>query len=394
MIVPSLDLFCRIVDNFGDIGVTWRLLRQIRADYPDIAVRLIVDDMPVFKRIETSVDPSLDIQTVNGITILRWDDAVLLQQYGQPAAAVIEAFACELPDFVVKKMQQKSVSPVWIDLEYLSAEDWVEGCHAVPSLHPSTGLMKTLFFPGFTARTGGLTREASLIEERSAFQAQETVQTQWRAARGIPAKEDGVLDISLFCYGDAPLSHLIEDLADQPVRLLVPPGVLTEQIADLKGSALLPGESWQTGSLILYGIPFLPQPDYDRLLWTCDANFVRGEDSWIRALWAAKPFIWLAYPQERGASMTKLQAFLARYTEGLAPEDAESLADLHTMWNLGGRDGTAGPRSWRELVARLPVLDHHAFAWTARQAGQTDLATSLIRFIAAQTQTQILKAAG
>ena len=382
----TLDLFCRIVDNYGDIGVCWRLARQLAAEVP-CSPRLIVDDLLVFKKIEPRLDENAARQSLAGVTILHWAEAALLQHYGEPGDAVIEAFACELPAPVVTKMTAKTTPPVWIDLEYLSAEGWVETCHAIPSLHPATGLQKTLFFPGFTAKTGGLFREETLLVERSKFAADTALQNQWRAQHGVPQKTAGTLDISLFCYKDAPLEFLLADMAlsPDPVRLLVPHGIAEDKLA---------GVPAQQGNLTILPIPFLEQWEYDRLLWTCDLNFVRGEDSWLRAIWAAKPFIWLAYPQERGASHVKLEAFLGRYMQGLEPSLAESLADFHAMWNLGVREGKSGPRSWHDLLPHLPELEAHARAWTETQARQDDCATQVIRFIRAQMVQPTLKVTG
>lgn len=208
MIKLSIDLFCRVVDNFGDIGVCWRLAQQLVRDQ-GCRVRLFVDDFQTFARIERTLDSSADLQTLNGVTILRWDDAVIAAHYAAPADAVIEAFACDLPQIVIDRMVAAPIPPVWLDLEYLSAEDWVESHHAIPSLNPSTGLQKTLFFPGFTPKTGGLSRETGLIDRRKAFQSDEKAQNDWRTQHSLPPLLPGTLDISLFCYDDAPLTTLI-----------------------------------------------------------------------------------------------------------------------------------------------------------------------------------------
>ncbi|MBY0444112.1 MAG: elongation factor P maturation arginine rhamnosyltransferase EarP, partial [Burkholderiales bacterium] len=36
------DIFCRVIDNYGDIGVCWRLARQLSFEH-GFAVRLMVD---------------------------------------------------------------------------------------------------------------------------------------------------------------------------------------------------------------------------------------------------------------------------------------------------------------------------------------------------------------
>lgn len=327
------------------------------AEHP-VKLRLIVDDFKVFKKIEPRLDENLLQQILAGVDILRWSDEALTQHYGDPSDAVIEAFACALPDVVIDKMRSKK--PVWIDFEYLSAEDWIEDCHAKPSPHPSTGLDKTLFFPGFTKATGGLIRERDLISQRNAFQSDLAAQNAWRSMHGLPVKETGKIDLSLFCYPDTPVQVL------QNVRVFVPEGLAPEL----------------TGPHI-FRFPFLTSANYDRLLWTCDLNFVRGEDSWIRAIWAGNPFIWQVYRQDEGAHLVKLNAFLSRYVKGLTSLEAEVLADFHAMWNEEGREGKTAAHKWDGLLPLLPQLKSHAKTWSDLQAAETDCATNLIRFISA-----------
>lgn len=377
---PSIDLFCRVVDNFGDIGVCWRLAQQLVRDQ-GCAVRLFVDDFTTFARIERTLDPEADLQILNGVTILRWDDAVIAEHYAAPADAVIEAFACHLPQHVIDLIVTAPVPPVWIDLEYLSAEDWVEDNHAIPSFNPATGLQKTLFFPGFTLKTGGLSRETGLVARRTAFQADPDAQNQWRAQHGVPPLEQGTIDISLFCYDDAPLTALIHDLGKtaQKIRFFAPEGVATDLISDLKKNPGSPNITLQT-------IPFLRQNDYDQLLWTCHLNFVRGEDSFVRAIWAGRPFIWQIYRQEKQAHLIKLGAFLRLFSRNLPVDCAESLAQFTVMWNVGGLEGGAVPVA-PQFFANLPQLSSHARDWADTQAQQPDLAGQLVLFI--QTMKKI-----
>lgn len=159
------DIFCSVVDNYGDIGVTWRLARQLVAEH-GLAVRLWVDDLNAFTPMCPGADGTAAQQWQHGVDVRHWPAAWLPVA---PADVVIGAFACQLPAAYVEAMRALPQPPLWLNLEYLSAEDWVEGCHGLPSPQPN-GLRKVFFFPGFTDKTGGLLREGSLLARRDAFQ--------------------------------------------------------------------------------------------------------------------------------------------------------------------------------------------------------------------------------
>ena len=161
----SWDIFCSVVDNYGDIGVTWRLARQLVAEH-QVPVRLWVDDVQAFVPLCPEADASAAQQWQQGVEVRVWPKD---WQPVEVADVVIEAFACTLPDSYRLAMKARETPVLWINLEYLSAEDWVSGCHGLPSLRPD-GLKRMFFFPGFDAGTGGLLREADLLARRRAFE--------------------------------------------------------------------------------------------------------------------------------------------------------------------------------------------------------------------------------
>ena len=123
-------------------------------------------------------------------------------------------------------------------------------------------------------------------------------------------------------------------------------------------------------------VPFLSQSNYDRLLWACDLNFVRGEDSWIRAIWASKPFIWQPYIQTEETHIKKMRAFLAAYSHN-APEEIQSLLlNTHLTWSAAKED----KGDFKELMLALPKLNSYAKQQTHLQSIQADLATNLLSF--------------
>lgn len=368
------DIFCNVIDNYGDIGVCWRLARQLAAEC-GFHVRLWVNELGSFQRICPEIDPSLVIQTLAGVEIRRWDADF---RPPPPGDVVVETFACRLPDPFVDAMAARSVPPVWINLEYLSAETWVSGCHGLPSPHPHYRLAKFFYFPGFEATTGGLIRERDLEIERDAFRASpEQQEDYWRAIQQTPPAA-GSLIVSLFSYENPNLAKLLSIWADgsSPVCCLLPATRSLPAVEAIVGCTLSPGEIVRRGNLELRILPFVPQPDYDRLLWLCDINFVRGEDSFVRAQWAAKPIVWQIYPQDEGTHLVKLNAFLDRYCAELPGTEAESIRKLFVAWN----NGSLTPAIWGDWIRQFPAHLQHAIVWEKNLGKQEDLCTSLIRF--------------
>lgn len=368
------DIFCNVVDNFGDIGVSWRLAKQLAAEY-GCRVRLWVDDLPSLSRLCNAVDVSLAEQFQSGVQIYSWrgDFPKIC-----PAELVIEAFGCALPEPYVEAMSELTAQPVWINLEYLSAEAWVQGCHGLPSPHPRLPLTKYFFFPGFTEQTGGLLQERGLLQRRDVFQREAGLQQAFWQSLGVAMPAEGTLKISLFGYENAALSGLLQAWADGacPVLCLVPEGRILPQIGQYFGDdAPCVGRTYVRGGLQVRVLPFVEQERYDELLWACDVNFVRGEDSFVRAQWAGKPFIWQIYPQHDAVHWEKLQAFLSLYNPHLSAHAAESVQALWRAWNMEHGAGQA----WPAFVGAYAELQSHAQRWS-RQLANNNLALNLLDF--------------
>ena len=347
----SCDLFCRVVDNLGDAGVCWRLARQLALEF-GWTMRLWVDD-------PSPIDALAPDHALLPVEVRGWPDDF---PNVEPAQVVIEAFACELPPRYVERMVRLS-RPVWINLEYLSAEDWVAGCHGLPSPHPTLALTKHFFFPGFAAGTGGL------IHERGADFGREP-------QHGIGS----ALSVSMFCYDNPALPALLTAWADghEPIVCRVADGLPRLQVSGWLGRSFVPGDATRRGALELTSLPFVPQPDYDRLLGACDLNFVRGEDSFVRAQWAQRPFVWQAYRQADGAHWPKIEAFLDLYGRALSGDWRTATADFHRAWNGQGDIAAA----WPAFRAALHALADHALPWAEEIASHGNLAENLVRFCA------------
>ena len=372
---PDWDIFCNVIDNYGDIGVCWRLARQLYAEHR-LHVRLWVDDLPSLQKICPEINPGLSSQSADGVQIRHWAKPFSDEQ---PAGVVIEAFGCELPESYIEAMAECEQKPVWINLEYLSAEDWVPGCHGLPSPHPRLPLVKYFFFPGFVPGAGGLLLENDLMQQSKRFrQAPHALDDFW-AEWGLPVPRPEELRVSLFGYENNAVSALFDtwSRAESPVCCLVPEGRI---LADVSGyfsqPDLAPGMLLNKGALDVRVLPFVEQARYDQLLWACDCNFVRGEDSFVRAQWAARPFVWQIYPQQEEAHFKKLTAFLDMYCAGLPQEVAHDVRLFWEAWNRGAGAGEVWGQFWRHGT----VLDAHAERWAKHLAQNGDLASNLVQF--------------
>jgi len=373
-----LALFCRVVDNYGDIGICWRLARQLQREH-GIDVTLWVDDLVSFRRICPELDVLAAQQTRAGVTVRHWDSMDGAFSAGDVADIVIEFFAVDIPPGYIAAMAQCEPRPVWFNLEGLTAEEWVEGCHCLTSPHPRLRLIKHFFFPGFTAKTGGLLVEADLAAQRLAFQSDPAARSAFLTQLGLSASEIAARTVSLFCYPHAPVAELFAawQHASEPVTCLVPEGVASDVLQSWLGGAALAGASATHGALTLRVLPFVPQDDYDRLLWSCDLNFVRGEDSFVRAQWAGRPFVWHIYPQDEQLHHKKLRAFLQRYAG-----DLPALAELSLHWNGAAAQPADWPALWAAYSAQMPAMRAHAGAWQQQMLALGDLAGNLLRFAA------------
>lgn len=376
---PTWDIFCNVIDNFGDIGVCWRLARQLSSER-GVWVRLWVNELSAFQQICREIDPQLPIQQSRGVEVRRWDADCCIGVV--PGSVVIEAFACHLPEIFVDAMAGCKPPPVWINLDYLSAEGWVVGCHALPSPHPRLPLTKYFFFPGFNEKTGGLLRERDLDERRQEFgRSPELKHRFWRQLGANPPSKESIV-FSLFAYENPAIVHLLDACSTNstPTCCLAPVTRSLRSIESFVGHGLRVGDVVQRGLLEIRIIPFVEQQEYDQLLWLCDFNLVRGEDSFVRAQWAARPMIWHIYPQDEDTHLAKLGAFLDLYCRGLPERLSTLLRQLSFNWN--GRSGAQpiDAELWALWLAALPEFRRHAEKWTEQLGRQEDLCSRLMSF--------------
>ena len=360
-------IFCTVVDNFGDIGTTWRLAQQLHSEHQR-DVTLFVDDLAALGVLVPESDIYTSQQTLHGITVIHWTDDFLEIK---PAPIVIEAFACTLPNSYRGAMVQNG--SICINLDYFSCEDWVAGCHQLPS-YQSDGLKKWFFFPGIASQTGGLLREQSLFADRDHFCKHPSLRQQWCQDWKTPLPQTNSIKLSLFGYENTVLPELLASLSQHatPVDVYLPEGKLRQSASGLFADAsLTTGNTLTLGQLRLHLIPFLPQAEFDKLLWLCDLNFVRGEESLARAIWAGKPFVWHIYPTEDGAHWHKLNAFITTYNM------PDSLAQLNRDWNQQQLD----IKNLQSCLFGLPLLSRFCHQKAKDLSQQQDLCQQLIDFV-------------
>ena len=355
------DIFCRVIDNFGDVGVCWRLAADLAGRGEQ--VRLWLDNRRALAWLAPGGAERVDVRD--------WPDGPEPTAGAEPGDVAVEAFACDPPaDFVARMRQQAPAQrPVWINLDYLSAEPWVERAHGLKSPQfsgPGQGLDKWFFHPGFSPATGGLLREPGLMARRAAFD-----RDAWLAAQGWARRPDERV-VVLFSYANPALPALLNALADAPTLLLLAQGPAQSEVAAVDP---VPGQR-------RIALPWLSQTDFDHALWSADLNLVRGEDSLVRAHWAGAPWVWQLYPQEDGAHAAKLQAYLA-FLHGAADANVDrsvpGIAALFQAWN--------GLAPWSESA----TASLHGGTWRAWKANcderrsallaQPDLSSQLLRFV-------------
>ncbi len=352
-------ILCKVIDNFGDAGVCWRLARQLITEYAWQVV-VVCDQPEVMARIggQSAV-----------MTTRAWQEAASHGPEslfdGAAPDLVIAAFACDLPERWRDAFARPG-APAWVNIEYLSAEPWIDQHHGLVSLKPD-GARELFFFPGFTTASGGLIREAGLIERLDSERAD-----GWQLERHKGYR------LSLFCYPGSALQAWsqaleLDAVADLNLTCLVAQGVPIQTaqgtLADTAGATL------QTGGTTWQRLPWLDHEAFDQMLATCDLNIVRGEDSWVRAQWAGRVFAWQPYPQSETTHQLKSAAFIERVAPHLPTESPWSSLMKH--WS-GAEPQT--PAQLAHLLPQMldPELQSGFLAWRAKLAAQEPLVTRLL----------------
>lgn len=367
---PAAWLFCRVIDNYGDIGVSLRLARRLNEagfqvalwhDHPAALAKLL-GDAPLPAAIRAH----------------HWQgdaaESIAAELAVATPALVIETFGCDLPPAALAAV--RAHRPLWLNWEYLSAEPWAEAMHGKPSLQ-ADGAEKYFWLMGFSETSGGLLREAGYLKKQQAFLANPAAQAALRRRLGLP--ETPRRAVQCFCFGyagtqwadwlaawQAAGEALDVWLADrQIVHSLRQAGAIPEH------ALREPGSMWQAGAVRLIRIGFVPQAEFDTVLWLADMAIVRGEDSFVRAQLAGKPLLWHIYPQAEQAHLPKLHAFWHK-AAAFAPLPAAHQVLSDDLNHAAALTPAARIENWRQLLQQLPQWRQAAEQWQGELLRQPD----------------------
>ena len=318
MEIKSIDIFCEVVDNYGDVGVAYRLARGFKRIYPDKKLRFIINQMEEINLIKKSDD----------IEIVSYKD---ISKIESSADLILETFGCEIPKEYMDKALENS--KLIINLEYFSAETWVDDFHLQESFLGEK-LKKYFFIPGLSEKSGGVLLDNEFLERKKKV---EENKEYYLEKFGINEKYD--LIGSVFSY-EKNFDSLIEELKklDKKILLLI----LSEKTQ--KNFIKYFDNNNNYDKIKIVKLPFFTYDKYEELLALCDFNLVRGEDSFARALLLEKPFLWHIYPQEENTHIKKLEGFLEKY----CPNNKE-LKETFINYNINKDDFSYFFKNFKEI---------------------------------------------
>lgn len=322
MELKTLDIFCEIIDNYGDIGVVYRTAKELQKIFPESKIRVFLNRLDEFKKINSQVI-DLPSQNIDGIEYITFDYLRDNANELLTAQVIIEAFGCQIPKEYMEIAYDNS--ELLINLEYLSAEDWIEDFHLQSSPLGRGKLKKVFFMPGFTEKSGGVIADSNYLERiQRVLENKEFYEKKYLS--DIEDRENKIVG-TLFSY-EKNFTPLLEDLKklDKDVVILAMGEKTQDSLRKILKNFSIEDfrNSLKYGKIEIRFLNFLNQEEYEELINIVDFNFVRGEDSFIRAVLTGKPYMWHIYCQEEYAHMDKIEGFLDKYRrviENFSDED-------------------------------------------------------------------------
>ena len=358
----QITILCKVVDNFGDIGVVYRLAKQLKKINPENQINLIVDNLDSFNKICSGVQCGLPFQQVEDLNVYDWNasdfcHSAFSADDGALMPVILECFQCGRPDWMERilfeEKLQRTVHIIMID--YLTAEKYAEDFHCLQSLTRSAKVQKVNFMPGFTGLTGGL-----VIDE---------------AWHELPVyKTDGPVLVFTYERNWKNLSSALVQYCRsvKGCRILVAQGRGKESI--MQGLNLVEPD----GSNYIEELSYLNQTEWDEMMKTCSALVIRGEESMSRACLSGIPFIWHAYPQSDEYQLVKVKALLERMKQHFNDEDFKVVEKAWLEINSPEDDSGNAYSDFFSAVPRL-VSGFRDFARSIRKNG--DLCVNLMTYI-------------
>ncbi len=332
----KIIILCKVVDNFGDIGVVYRLARALSDLRPELELTLVVSNLDSFHKMASQIDPKKTIQDFryknSTWKILNWNQETESgkrkteneEQLLTPDCSVIlECFQCSRPAWLENILFAPDFAKTFqiIQIDYLTAEDYADEFHLLKSGTRKTNIKKIFFMPGFTPKTGGL-----IINDQPVINSENP---------GFSSLTQQAFKIFFFAYEDDCTSVVngISAFQDK-MREMNKEFSVTVYLAD--GKSCVPFErSWKkiNSPFKIEKIPFLQQEEFDYFIAQVDFLFVRGEDSLARAALTGLPYVWQAYKQDENYQLVKVNALLERMKESFGAQEFEPIQLFWQSYN-------------------------------------------------------------
>ena len=320
MKVNSIDIFCEIIDNFGDIGVVYRISKELKKIFQNVRIRIVLNRLEEFKAINKKVKDT-DYQEIDGlICVTEKYVKENIETFGV-SDVFIEAFGCNVSEEYVKAAKENS--KLWINLEYLSGEKWIEDFHLCESLIDSKTLKKIFFMPGFSEKSGGVIIDSGFLE-RMKFGKENRDEVFKKYFKDFDLKDKFIGTVFSYEKNFENLLETLKNYEKETVLLL-----MGEKTQKSFSEILKKNLTEDYGNIVKYGkitmiySDFFSQEEYEEIISASDFNFTRGEDSFVRGIILGKPFMWHIYLQEEKAHMDKIKAFTERFKESIKVSEEE-----------------------------------------------------------------------
>lgn len=331
MKVNSIDIFCEIIDNFGDIGVVYRISKELKKIFQNVRIRIVLNRLEEFKAINKKVKDT-DYQEIDGlICVTEKYVKENIETFGV-SDVFIEAFGCNVPEEYVKAAKENS--KLWINLEYLSGEKWIEDFHLCESLIDSKTLKKIFFMPGFSEKSGGVIIDSGFLE-RMKYGKENRDEVFKKYFKDFDLKDKFIGTVFSYEKNFENLLETLKNYEKETVLLL-----MGEKTQKSFSEILKKNLTEDYGNIVKYGkitmiySDFFSQEEYEEIISASDFNFTRGEDSFVRGIILGKPFMWHIYLQEEKAHMDKIKAFTERFKESVEVSEEEEKEIIESYSNL------------------------------------------------------------